>query len=134
MKRRDFSKFAAAGFVVGGAAFARRAPAPKVTQSPTPRPTSAPAPAPTTAPAPAPTTAPAPAPTTAPAPAPATASGLGYPFGARLADYVAGTKPSAAASTMDTALKNHYSAWKAARVVDASSIVAGGYAVKFSDS
>ena len=134
MKRRDFTKFAAAGFVVSGGAYAaRKRPA---WNGPTPAPTTAPAPAPTTAPAPAPTTAPAPAPTPAPTPAPApapTTGGLGYPFGARLAAYVTGTRPSQGNATMDALLKKHYDAWKAANVVSASSVVSGGYAVRFSD-
>src|SRR5438105_3751140 len=92
MKRREFSKFAAAGAVVAGtAAYARRIRG-------TPAPTPVPTPAPTTAPAPTP--APAPAPGPAPAPTPI-AGGLGYPFGAHLAAYVAGTKPSQSANTMD---------------------------------
>ena len=132
MKRRDFSKFAAAGFVGAGAtwaAFPGRTPTrPKVT-APAPAPTAAPAPAPTAAPVPAP----APAPTSAPAPAPAATGGLGYPFGARLSAYVAGIKASGSTATMDSMLKNQYTAWKAARVVNASNIVAGGYVIRFSD-
>src|SRR4051812_44871644 len=113
MQRREFSKFAAAGVVVSGVAAAgirhRRT---------TPVPTTAPAPTPTTAPAPAPTSAPAPtpAPTPAPAPAPST-GGLGYPFGARLAAYVAGTRPTTSSTTMDAALTKQYDAWKSARIV-----------------
>jgi hypothetical protein len=34
---------------------------------------------------------------------------------------------------MDAVLTKQYDAWKAARVVDASSVVAGGYAIQFSD-
>jgi hypothetical protein len=94
-----------------------------------------PAPAPTTAPAPAPTTAPAPAPTTAPAPAPTSSvPGIAYPFGARLTRYAAGIKPTQSNATMDAVLGKQYDAWKAARVVSASSVVSGGYAVKFSDA
>ena len=134
MQRREFSKFAAAGFVVAGTAGAaitriRRTPAPTPAPVPTPAPTTAPVPAPTSAPAPAPT----PAPTPAPAPAPVTSSGLGYPFGSRLSPYVAGTLPTAAKSTMDALLTKQYDAWKARNLIDASSVVAGGYAVRFSD-
>jgi len=63
-----------------------------------------------------------------------TVPGVAYPFGARLTPYVAGIRPSQSHVAMDTVIKGHYTAWKAARVVSASSIVAGGYAVKFSDS
>jgi hypothetical protein len=59
---------------------------------------------------------------------------LGYPFGARLQKYVAGIQPSATAAEMDAHLKAHYDAWKAARLVSAEAIVAGGYAVKFAGS
>jgi hypothetical protein len=92
----------------------------KVTTSPTP----APAPAPT-----APTTE---TPEATPPTAPAVA--IAYPFGARLVPYAAGIRPTQSNSTMDALLKSQYDAWKAARVVSASSIVAGGYAVKFSTS
>jgi hypothetical protein len=61
-------------------------------------------------------------------------SGLGYPFGARLVGYKAGIKPTQNNSTMDAMLGTQYDAWKAARIVSASSIVAGGYAVQFSDT
>jgi hypothetical protein len=138
MKRRDFSKFAAAGFVVagGGALAARKVTKPGPTAAPTPAPTVAPAPAPTAAPAPAPTPAPtqapAPAPTAAPAPV-SPVAGIAFPFGARLVKYVAGTLPSHTPASMDSVLTRHYDAWKAARVVNASSVVAGGFAVKFSD-
>ena len=47
----------------------------------------------------------------------ATASGLGYPFGARLAPYAAGTKPAQSSATMDSLLTKQYDAWKAARIV-----------------
>jgi hypothetical protein len=62
------------------------------------------------------------------------ASGTGYAFGSRKTAYVAGILPSQTNASMDAVLKTQYDAWKAARVVDASSIVAGGYAVKFSDA
>ena len=62
------------------------------------------------------------------------ASGTGYPFGSRKTAYVAGIRPSQANATMDEMLALQYDAWKAARVVDASSIVAGGVAVQFSDT
>jgi hypothetical protein len=61
-------------------------------------------------------------------------SGLGYPFGARLVGYKAGIKPTQANAAMDTLLTSQYDAWKAARVVSASSVVSGGYAIKFSDT
>jgi hypothetical protein len=64
----------------------------------------------------------------------APASGIGYPFGARLVPYKAGVKPSQSNATMDALLTTQYDAWKAARVVSAGSIVAGGYAVQFSDA
>jgi endo-1,4-beta-D-glucanase Y len=129
MKRREFSKYAAAGAVVAGAAAFAAHP---IHLKPTPAPTPAPTPSPTSAPAPAP--APTPAPTPAPAPAPSATGGLGYPFGARLAAYAAGTKPSQSNATMDAMLTKQYDAWKAARVVNAGSVVAGGYAVQFSDT
>jgi hypothetical protein len=62
------------------------------------------------------------------------ASGAGYPFGARKIAYVAGIKPSQSNAAMDAVLTTQYDAWKARRVVDASSIVAGGKAVQFSDT
>jgi endo-1,4-beta-D-glucanase Y len=58
----------------------------------------------------------------------------GYPFGARLDAYAAGIRPSQTSAAMDALLTKQYDAWKRERVVPASSIVAGGYAVKFSDS
>jgi hypothetical protein len=128
MKRREFSKYAAAGVVVSGtAAYARRI-------RNTPAPTPAPTPVPTPAPAPAPGPAPAPAPTPAPAPSPAPAPGtVGYPFGSRLNAYVTGTRPSQTNAAMDTLLTQQYDAWKAARIVSVPNIVAGGYVVRFSD-
>ena len=57
-----------------------------------------------------------------------------YPFGARLAPYAAGIRPTQSSATMDSLLKKHYDAWKAHAVVSAGSIVAGGYAVKFSNT
>ncbi|HSI53674.1 MAG TPA: glycosyl hydrolase family 8 [Ramlibacter sp.] len=63
-----------------------------------------------------------------------TTSGVSYPFGSRLTQYVAGIKPSASTTVMDTALKAQYTAWKAARVVSAGNIVSGGFTVKFSDA
>jgi hypothetical protein len=66
--------------------------------------------------------------------APAPGSGNGYPFGSRLVAYKAGIKPTQANATMDALLGTQYDAWKAARIVSAASIVAGGYAVKFSDT
>ncbi|NKE65637.1 hypothetical protein RAMLITH_07355 [Ramlibacter sp. RBP-2] len=81
------------------------------------------------APTPTPTPTPAPAPTTDPA-----TLAIAYPFGARLAAYKAGIKPTQSASSMDTLLKNHYDAWKAHAIVPATSIVAGGYAVQFSNT
>jgi hypothetical protein len=130
MKRREFSKFAAAGAVVAGsAAYAAH----RIHSTPTPKPTSAPSPtpAPTTAPAPGP--APAPAPTPAPAPAPSATGGLGYPFGARLAAYAAGIRPSQSNAAMDAMLTAQYDAWKAARVASTPNIVAGGCVIRFSD-
>ncbi len=64
----------------------------------------------------------------------APSAAIAYPFGARLAAYKAGIKPSQSAATMDTLLKNHYDAWKAHAIVPATSIAAGGYAVQFSNS
>jgi hypothetical protein len=61
-------------------------------------------------------------------------AGASYPFGARLDRYVAGITPSHSAQAMDAALTRQYDAWKAARVVAADSIVAGGYAVSFSNT
>jgi endo-1,4-beta-D-glucanase Y len=58
------------------------------------------------------------------------ASGVSYPFGARLDRYAAGIKPTQSASAMDAVLTQHYDAWKAALVVSASPIVPGGYAVQ----
>jgi hypothetical protein len=63
-----------------------------------------------------------------------TASGTGYPFGARKTAYVAGIRPSQSNAAMDAVLTAQYDAWKARRVVDASSVVAGGYAIQFSDT
>ena len=132
IKRREFTTYAAAGFVAAGAAYAgvvRSSGTLTPTSAATTSPTSAPAPAPTTT-----TTATASAASAAAAPtAAAAASGLGYPFGARLAAYVAGTKPSQTTSAMDALLTKQYDAWKAARVVDASSVIGGGYAIKFSN-
>ena len=59
---------------------------------------------------------------------------IAYPFGARLVPYAGGIRPTQSNSTMDTLLTTHYDAWKAARVVSASSVVAGGYAVQFSNT
>jgi hypothetical protein len=64
----------------------------------------------------------------------ATASGTGYPFGSRKTPYVAGIRPSQSNAAMDAVLTAQYDAWKSKRVVDASSVVAGGYAVQFSDT
>jgi hypothetical protein len=61
-------------------------------------------------------------------------AGVGYPFGARLAAYAGGIKPSQSNAAMDSLLTGHYDAWKAARVVSANSIVGGGYAVQFSNT
>lgn len=58
----------------------------------------------------------------------------GYPFGARLVPYAAGIRPSQTSAAMDALLTKQYDAWKRERVVPATSIVAGGHAVKFSDS
>jgi endo-1,4-beta-D-glucanase Y len=96
------------------------------------------APTPIPAPTPAPlasgqTVAPAAAPAAVPA-QPAVVAGTRYPFGARIDAYVAGIKPSISAGTMDALLTSHYDAWKAARVVRADSVVAGGYAIQFSDT
>lgn len=59
---------------------------------------------------------------------------IAYPFGARLVPYVAGIRPTQSNATMDTVLTRQYTAWKAARVVSANSVVSGGYAVKFSNA
>jgi hypothetical protein len=60
-------------------------------------------------------------------------SGTGYPFGSRLKSYAAGIRPSQSNAAMDAVLTTQYDAWKAKRVISADSVVAGGYAVKFSD-
>ena len=59
-------------------------------------------------------------------------TGPAYPFGARLNAYGHGIRPSRTQAEMDSRLKNQYDAWKAARVVPADFVVAGGYAVRFS--
>ena len=59
---------------------------------------------------------------------------VAYPYGARIDKYAAGISPSQTADTMDSLLKTQYTAWKAARIVDAGSIVSGGYAVLFSNA
>ena len=61
-------------------------------------------------------------------------SGTGYPFGARKTAYVAGIRPSQSNAAMDGVLAAQYDAWKARRVVDASSVTPGGYAIQFSDT
>jgi endoglucanase len=61
------------------------------------------------------------------------ASGSGYPFGSRLNAYVAGIRPSQSNATMDALLTKQYDAWKAANLVKADSVVAGGYAVQFTN-
>ncbi|MDB5875185.1 MAG: hypothetical protein JWQ07_4627 [Ramlibacter sp.] len=71
-------------------------------------------------------------PTTTPTATPTAA--IAYPFGARLTKYAAGIRPSQTNAAMDAVLTAQYTAWKAARVVSANSIVAGGYAVKFADA
>jgi hypothetical protein len=63
----------------------------------------------------------------------ASGSGVGYPFGSRISAYVAGTKPSQSTSAMDSMLTQQYDGWKAARVVSANQVVAGGYAIQFSN-
>jgi hypothetical protein len=72
-------------------------------------------------------------PATGPA-SPGAASGSGYPFGSRKSAYAAGTRPSQSNAAMDALLAAQYDAWKSKRVVAANSIVAGGYAVQFSDA
>ncbi len=67
-------------------------------------------------------------------PTPVVTTTTSYPFGSRLTAYAAGIKPTQTNAAMDTALKAQYTAWKSARVVSATSIVAGGYAVKFADT
>jgi hypothetical protein len=57
-----------------------------------------------------------------------------YPFGARLAAYAAGIRPAQTSTTMDAVLTRQYDAWKAARIVSAGSVVAGGYADQFSNT
>ena len=66
-------------------------------------------------------------------PSTSAASGTGYAFGSRQTAYVAGIKPSQGTAAMDAVLKQGYDNWKAKRVVKADSVVAGGYAVTFSD-
>ena len=57
-----------------------------------------------------------------------------YPFGARLDPYVYGIKPNhVTAAQMDSSVKTHYSAWKAASVVNVPTLP-GGKAVRFSSS
>jgi hypothetical protein len=63
-----------------------------------------------------------------------TTAAAAYPFGARLAAYAAGIRPTQGASTMDALLTKQYDAWKAARIVPATSVVAGGYADQFSNT
>ncbi|NPC55431.1 glycosyl hydrolase family 8 [Caenimonas soli] len=63
----------------------------------------------------------------------AAASGSGYAFGSRLEAYAAGILPSKSKQSMDAVLTKQYDAWKAANVVSANSVVAGGYAVQFSN-
>ena len=63
----------------------------------------------------------------------ASTAAIGYPFGARLVRYAAGILPTQSTVTMDSVLKSQYDKWKAARIVPATSIVAGGYAVQFSN-
>lgn len=64
----------------------------------------------------------------------ATAPGTGYPFGARLDAYVAGTKPTNVTSAdMDAVIKRCYDAWKATAIT-AAPTVPGGLAVRFGDS
>ena len=63
-----------------------------------------------------------------------TVAGVAYPFGARLTAYAGGIRPTQTNAAMDSLLGTQYDAWKAARVVSASSVVTGGYAVKFSDA
>ncbi|HUR87661.1 MAG TPA: glycosyl hydrolase family 8 [Ramlibacter sp.] len=67
-------------------------------------------------------------------PAPSAASGTGYAFGSRQTAYAAGTRLSPNNAAMDTVLASQYDAWKARRAVNASAIVAGGYAIQFSDT
>jgi hypothetical protein len=74
------------------------------------------------------TTAAAPSTTTS------TAATVAYPFGARLSAYAAGIRPTQATTTMDAALAKQYDAWKAARIVPATSVVTGGYANQFSNA
>jgi hypothetical protein len=57
-----------------------------------------------------------------------------YPFGARIDKYVAGIAPTQTTAAMDSLLRTQYTAWRNASVVDASSIVSGGYAVRFSNT
>jgi hypothetical protein len=64
----------------------------------------------------------------------ALSSGTGYPFGSRQVAYAAGIRPTQTNAAMDAVLTKQYDAWKAARVVSAASVVAGGYAVKFSEA
>jgi hypothetical protein len=72
--------------------------------------------------------------TTTAAPVASSAATIAYPFGARIDRYVAGILPTASTASMDSLLTSHYDAWKAVRIVAANSVVAGGYAVKFSDT
>ena len=60
------------------------------------------------------------------------ASAAAYPFGSRVNPYVAGIRPSVSPATMDSTLKAHYDALKAASIVDVPGI-SGGKAVKFNN-
>jgi endoglucanase len=57
-----------------------------------------------------------------------------YPFAARIDPYIYGIKPNhVTPAQMDTAIKTHYNAWKAAAVVNVGT-VPGGKAIRFSSS
>lgn len=66
--------------------------------------------------------------------APRAGGPVSYPFGSRQQRYVAGILPTASPTSMDTLLTGHYDKWKATRIVPADFVVAGGYAVKFSNA
>lgn len=65
---------------------------------------------------------------------PSGASGVSYPFGARLERYTGGILPTNATSgQMDSAIASCYDAWKARAIVDVPN-VPGGKAVRFNSS
>jgi hypothetical protein len=78
--------------------------------------------------------APVPQPANSAPATPRPASGIAYPFAARVDRYVAGIQPTRGASAMDAVLRSQYDAWKTARVTSVDWVAPGGFAVRFSDS